>query len=290
MAGAEIKKFLFDDDFAVHEDAILAPEKEEPGKDEADALVANGLEPDAIDGEIEEPVEEAPPTFSEEDLDIARREGEQTGRDEALKDLEGSLQKKLADTLQALLQQFTTIETAFADDKEERNLNAVGVATVIVRKLFPALNMDKAIDEIDHMIHQAMKRTAGEIKLNFFVAEELASEVEGKLKEQIQGSGRNIEYQVIGKADMAPGDCRIEWDGGGLVRDQALMWQEIDEIIESNLGEIPQEQAQEQTQEPTPQQAQEQAQEPTQEQAQEPAQEDGADDGADNGATETQTP
>lgn len=240
MAGAEIKKFLFNDEFVMLEDGAPEPEqKEAEAADEGDELLADGAEADAENDEIEEPIEEAAPTFSEEDLDIARREGIQSGRDEALKDLEGSLQKKLADTLEALLQQFATIETAFADDKEERNLNAVGVATVIVRKLFPSLNMDNAIDEIDHMIHQAMERTAGSIKLNFFVADELKGEVETKLKEQIAGSGRMIEYQVIAKPDMAVGDCTIEWEGGGLVRDQAVMWQEIDEIIERNLGTLP---------------------------------------------------
>ncbi len=37
---------------------------------------------------------------------------------------------------------------------------------------------------------------------------------------------------MLGEADVAPGDCRIEWADGGLVRDRAATEQAITEAVE----------------------------------------------------------
>ena len=36
--------------------------------------------------------------------------------------------------------------------------------------------------------------------------------------------------------DMVLGDLQVKWDGGGILRDTTLLWEQIDEIIERNLG------------------------------------------------------
>lgn len=235
MAGAEIKKFLFDNDFTdlepiapIKKEAkpVETDESEEPESDENSAAPA------------EEIIEEIIPTFSQEDVDRAREEGAQRGRDEALKDLEGSLQKKLTDTVAAVEQKLVAIADEQDRQKDERTKNAAAIAAVMMRKLFPALNMKNAMAEINHMIEQAIEKTSGEAKIIFHVAEEIKGEVENKISEITATSGRDIEFKVVGSTDIAMGDCKIEWSGGGLVRNQGLIWNEIDEIIERNIGAI----------------------------------------------------
>ena len=237
MSGAEVKKFLFDNDFTNLESAAPVPESKEGAKEAA--------EEDALAKEIETAPEEEIieeviiPTFSEEEVNKAREEGVARGRDEALKDLEGSLQKKLAETMQELEQKLGTIEDEQAAQKEERSRSAASIAAVIVRKLFPSLNMEKAMDEISHMIEQSLEKTSGETKMVFSVASEIKDEVERKVAEMVTLSGREVEFKVVGNTDIQLGDCTIEWSGGGLVRDQDQMWREIDEIVERNLGTAP---------------------------------------------------
>ena len=235
MAGAEIKKFLFDNDFT--DLKTIAPIKQEAKPVEAD----EGEEPESGENSAapaEEAIEEIIPTFSQEEVDRAKEEGAQLGRDEALKDLEGSLQKKLAETMQALEAKLADIANEQAMQNEERARNAVAIASVMMRKLFPALNMKSAMDEINHMIAQALEKTSGGTSMVFHVSEQLKGDVETKISEMAALTGRDIEFKVVGSADMALGDCKIEWSGGGLTRNQAQMWNEIDEIIERNIGTI----------------------------------------------------
>jgi len=225
MTAGGLKKFLFDTDFSPEANLKVQPA--------AQATAEPEVEPAEIE---EEPVAYVPPTFTEEDMARTRDEGYQAGHTEATRDLTSALEQRLANTMDAISTQVANLFDAFARDKEEHSRDAVAVATVIVRKLFPALNMDKAMDEIDHMIVEAMQRTSGSPTLIIRVAPDMKDAVEAKVAELAALRGREGTVSVMADDKMVEGDAAIEWDGGGMVRDSALMWQEIDEIIERNLG------------------------------------------------------
>mgnify|MGYP000607183478 CR=1 FL=1 len=225
MTAGGLKKFLFDTDFSP--EASLKAQLEAQAKAEPeDELV-----------EIEEEtLADVPLTFTEEDIARVREEGFQAGHTEATRDLTSALEQRLANTMDAIGAQVANLFDAFARDKEEHSRDAVAVATVMVRKLFPALNMDKAMDEIEHMIVEAMQRTSGSPTLIIRVTPGMKEVVEAKVEELIALRGREGAVTVMADDKLTEGDAAIEWDGGGMVRDSTLMWQEIDEIIERNLG------------------------------------------------------
>lgn len=236
MTAESHNKYLFDNDFGL--DEVAAPSAPtEKAKEAAEAEAALEAAETAKAEEIIEEAPPPPPTFSEEELAQARKEGEQAGRDEATRDMASAMEQRVANTLDAVNTQITTLLDAYAKDKEEHSRNAVGVATVIVRKLFPALNMDKAMDEIEHMIVEAMKRTSANPALIVRVPQDMLSEVEEKAQELAVLRGREGTLKITADKDMAIGDVAVDWEGGGMSRDTRLIWQEIDEIIERNLGQ-----------------------------------------------------
>jgi len=247
MMAARHKKFLFDTDFSP--DAVAA----RPPKTDVQ------VEPEA-EAPAEEVPEEIIPSFSEEDLTRAHEEGYRAGHTEATRDLTTALEQRLVNTMDAINTQIATLFDAFEHDKEEHSRDAVAVATVIMRKLFPALNMDKAMAEIEHMIVEAMKRTSGAPTLIIRVSEDMREAVEAKAHDLAASRGREGTVSVMADAKLTAGDAAVEWDGGGMVRDSALMWNEIDKIIERNLGaKNPGEAAPDEPAEAHPQQEQEQS-------------------------------
>ena len=235
MTAGGHTKFLFDRDFEKDEqDAQMQKAAAEAAK-----AAAAAQEDEDIYGEEEivEPEAPPPPTFSEAELAQAREEGRQAGRDEATQDMASAIEQRTAQTLETISAQIAQIFDQYELDKEQHSRDAVAVAEVIVRKLFPALNMDKALAEIEHMIIEAMKRTSGSPMLMVRVSEDMQAEVDARAQELAALRGREGTVSVVGDADVAPGDARVEWDGGGMVRDTGLVWREIDDIIERNLGE-----------------------------------------------------
>lgn len=236
LAANARKKFLFDTEFGTdeHAETHAAGETGETAEPEEgyDTPAALEVEP----AEVEPEVVQAP-TFSEEDLARAREEGRTAGRAEATRDMASALEQRLSDTLDAINTQIANMFDVYAKDKEDHSRDAIAVATVIMRKLFPALNMDKAMAEVEHIIVEAMKRTSGSPTLIVKVPQDMHGQVETKTAELAALRGREGTISVIADKDLLTGDISIEWDGGGMMRDTTVMWREIDSIIERNLGQ-----------------------------------------------------
>lgn len=232
MTAESAKKYLFDNDFGLT-DGVSA---RAPSPSTEDETASAEHQADHIEAEV---VEEAPPppTYSEEDLARAREEGMQAGRDAATRDLASAMEQRLVNTLETISSQMETLFATYDADKEQHSRDAVAVATVIVRKLFPALNMKTAMAEIEHMIHEAMQRTAANSTLIVRVPQEMLEEVEAKAKDMSALRGREGALSIIADKNMASGDVAVEWEGGGMTRDTGSIWQEIDDIIERNLGD-----------------------------------------------------
>ncbi|MCW8914544.1 MAG: FliH/SctL family protein [Magnetovibrio sp.] len=229
MTAGGHKKFLFDMDFspdAEEEAARLA-------KVEAEAIAKAAAADDIVE---DDPEEEIIPTFSEEDVEYARNEGFQAGHTEATRDLTTALEQRLANTMDTINIQVSNLFEAYDRDREEHSRDAVAVAAVIVRKLFPAMNMDKALQEIEHMVIEALQRTSGTPSLVVRVAPEIRDTVQSKADELASLRGHEKAVTVMADESIDEGDAAVEWDGGGMVRDSKLMWQEIDDVIERNLG------------------------------------------------------
>jgi len=222
------KKFLFDREFSAEADvqtrrtAQVKPE-----------VVPSGSDLETVEIEIEEVIV---PTFSEEDLTQARAKGHAAGRDEATRDMSSALEQRLATILEAINSQLETVFKAYAQDQEDRNRDAISVATVIARKLFPALNTGNAMAEVEHIVIEAMKRTSGHPTLMIKVPEDMHKDIKAKIEDLAALRGHAGTINIMTETDMPPGDISIEWDGGGMRRDTTLMWREIDQIIERNIG------------------------------------------------------
>lgn len=231
MTANSRKKFLFDTDFSEEDVAPVSVQGQS-----ADVKAEETAEPPAAEEVIE--VEEAPPppTYSEEELAQAREEGMRAGRDEATRDMTSALEQRLVNTMDTINAQIATLFDTYDQDKEEHSRDAVAVAAVIVRKLFPAMNMDKAMNEIEHVISEAMKRTSGTPTLIIRAPQDMKREIEDKAVQLSVLRGREGTLSVIVDENMAVGDIAVEWEGGGMIRDTRFIWSEIDEIIERNLG------------------------------------------------------
>ena len=63
------------------------------------------------------------------------------------------------------------------------------------------------------------------------VHESLHEQVHAKLKEIAAARGFEGRLVVLGETEIAPGDCRLEWADGGVVRDRTATQTLIDEAV-----------------------------------------------------------
>jgi len=230
-----VTKFMFDVRFdASSEQETKAPSK--PSKPDPDAAEADGDSVDENETNEDENEEEELPGYSEAQLEEAKAESFEAGKLEGAREAATTIEKETLMTLQAISLNITEL---FSHQEQANNAllrDGIGIASTIVRKLFPAMNEQNALGEVDRLVEHTLLRLIEEPRVVIRAHPDLMS----TLGERIEGlkAGAGYEGRIVLKEDasIAFGDCRMEWGDGSAERNVASLWQSIDQIISGNLG------------------------------------------------------
>ena len=222
-----IKKFMFDVSFDIKEPL-------------EDLEIENEYEAQSDEEEVIEDVIEAEilPTFSEEELEAAKQEAYESGVQDGTQKSSETIERETLNIIRIISQSITEMFGIQEQANNRMVSDGVGIASAMVRKLFPELNEQNAISEIDRLIETTLLRLIEEprvvIRINPALTEAIDSRIDG-LK-----AGSGYEGRIILKEDesISQGDCRIEWGDGSAERNATMLWQEIDDIVSRHIGEM----------------------------------------------------
>ena len=197
------------------------------------------VEPDVdLELRVEEQEEEIiVPTFSEEELELARQQGFEAGKQEGLAATTETLTKQINGTL---VQIDLKLETAFQTQAAVNDVlarSALSVAKGICAKMLPALAEKNSLNEVDRVISAVFARLVEHPSTTIAVHSTLCEAIEAHINELSIAKG--YQGKIIVQADdtMQPSDCKVEWFNGGSERDSQAIWDDITTIVERNLGE-----------------------------------------------------
>lgn len=178
--------------------------------------------------------------ITREDVEQARAEGFARGRAEAAaaEEARRAAERRHRQALDALGLQLRTLIAARAAAVEAASADAVLVAAAITRKLMPRYWREGAAVEIEAMVRGALAGLAEEPRITVRVAPALHARLLADLQPVAADCGAEGRLQVLADAGISPGDCVIDWRGGGVCRDQQAVWREIDRVIEAATGAV----------------------------------------------------
>jgi flagellar assembly protein FliH len=211
-----LKKYMFDLDFGAMEP--MAP-------DAPIDVLPVGTE-DEIPADLP-----PPPTFSEFELDEARRMAFDEGHTAGVAEAAEVTERCQAEALAALAAGFAQVQAAQATGIESVRTEAAQLALSIIKKMLPTMTHRYGIDEIGGVVHECMMQIDDAQRLTVRAHPDL---LEGVRAEAVRvAEDAEFEGKMIFTADpkLTPGDCRVEWGNGGGDRDQAILWSEIETII-----------------------------------------------------------
>lgn len=127
--------------------------------------------------------------------------------------------------------------SAALDDRSRQNLSeAVELAATVGRKLAGQLLSREPTGELEALITECLASIGGAPHLVIRCAPELADSIREIAANRMQISGFAGRLVVLGDPEQRPGDGRIEWVDGGLVRDRASVEADIDSRIAAFLA------------------------------------------------------
>lgn len=185
---------------------------------------------------VEEP---PPPTFSEQELEAARKEGYERGRANGLAEAAASREKQVATLLGTIGSSFKTLFEAEALRNDQYEGEAVLVARTIFTRLFPTLNKKHGLNEVEEVINRVLQSQKDAPEIIIEVHEDFRDAVEERLGSLTGDMPANCKITVTGKADLGTGDCRMRWNNGGAARDITSLAEEINRQLEHILADKP---------------------------------------------------
>jgi flagellar assembly protein FliH len=120
---------------------------------------------------------------------------------------------------------------ALAGVERKLEIEAVEVAAAVAKKLAQELVTREPLAEIAALATACLGELRSAPHVVVRVNEALHEQVQARLTAIAATRGFEGRLVVLGEADVALGDCRLEWADGGVVRDRAAAATLIDEAV-----------------------------------------------------------
>jgi flagellar assembly protein FliH len=180
-------------------------------------------------------VKEAPPKVATEDHEAAVAAAEQRGYQRGLTAAEAQARteaerrtavayERISGTLSGIAGEMKAIE-------DRLEAEAVEVAVAVASKLAPALVAREPLAEIAALATECFNAFLAAPHVVVRVNNELHAATRERLEEIARSRGFEGRLVVLGEAEIALGDCRIEWADGGVIRSQAVVASAIDDLV-----------------------------------------------------------
>lgn len=217
-----IQRFLFDYDFEL------------PGQDDVDAPPPPPVE--ELPPEPEEPPPPPPPTFTEEELQLAREQAFERGRDAGRQEAEMETGRMIASALEEVGRLLPEMIEQAEMNRVEAHRTAAQVVQAVLRKVLPQAVRLSAAEVIEDLVGECLGRVIDEPRVVVRVSDPMVDDYRDRLEERARLVGFEGRLVVVGDGRLGPADCKLEWADGGAERHANEIWKEIDAVIDRAIN------------------------------------------------------
>ena len=183
--------------------------------------------------------ENAPPTFTVEEMEAAKLVAHQQGMQEGKAEAMASIEQQANLTLDLVLRQIGDLLAQYKNWTQEVHHDSISMAVAIMRKLAPELLRGSELPQVEHIVNEAFQFLTDQPKVMIRVA----SDLEAPLSEKVHLMASRVGYEgqvvLTGDPELEPTDCRISWYAGAVERSLDETWMLIDEMVDRVLRGLP---------------------------------------------------
>jgi hypothetical protein len=176
----------------------------------------NDFDEEAIAKKKEEE-ENAPPTFSAEELDAARAEGFQKGKVSGIDEERASLNQQILNTLQALKPHITELLI----NEEHRNKrfvdDSIAISLDALKKVFPEIYKAAHLEALKTYLKTTLTEQQKLTRLIIFVHPDTEKDISKYIDETFPALDTEKKILVKANPDLALGHAHIQWEHGGAI-------------------------------------------------------------------------
>jgi flagellar assembly protein FliH len=139
--------------------------------------------------------------------------------------------QRIAAALAVIADGLGRLDAALTSIEKRLETEAVEVAVAVAAKLAPALIAREPYAEISALATECFHHLVSTPHVAVRVGADIYDTAKEKIEEIAHTRGFEGRLAVMSDESLAPGDCRIEWADGGVIRDQSATASAIDEMV-----------------------------------------------------------
>jgi flagellar assembly protein FliH len=169
----------------------------------------------------------------------ARAQGFREGFSAAQVEARADAARITATSLERIASGIAALGPVLRDIEGRLETEAIEVAVAIAKKLAPALIDREPLAEISALVAGCLAHLTDAPHVVVRVNVAIYPEARERLEALVRTHGFEGRLVVLAEPEIEPGDCRVEWADGGMVRDRAAVGQSIDEAVNRYLAARP---------------------------------------------------
>lgn len=239
------KRFLFDRSFDDPR-RLYMPNEKRRSEMEADrraaAAAAEAAALEAAKNAALRPAPEPEPElpreqmFTQSQLDAAREEGFVAGHTAALEEAETARSHYVADAINLIAQGLANLNEQQAAANVQTGETAIRLLFAIARKTIPETAHQFARENITDFVRKTLPLVLGEPKILIRAHAMIVDDLRPSVGEVFTRAGFQGTHVIVADYELQPGDCRMEWGGGGAERSEARIWRDIERMMAETVG------------------------------------------------------
>lgn len=186
-----------------------------------------------------EPPPPPPPTFSEAQLEAARADGFEKGRQQGLQESAQSREERLAGLMARIAEDARQLFEAEAAREKLYETEALKLARAIFERLFPLYHSQCGFAELKAVLGDILQRQEGQAEILIEVSAEQKEGVEEHVARIAPAASGKTMFRVEASESLQEGQCRLSWTHGGALYNAHAMAEEIRGILEEALANAP---------------------------------------------------
>ncbi len=165
------------------------------------------------------------------ELETARAQAYEEGFAAGVAEERARNERRHADALETIATGMGEIERTQRAEIDRCIQMATRLALTIARKVAPALMDAAPMAEIEALVGEYLEQLVDEPRVVVRVSEALVDALKERIDALAAARGFSGRVVLIPDGALADGDCRMEWADGGVERDTAATWKNLEAAI-----------------------------------------------------------
>ena len=232
---AQYQKFMFDNFVISCEDNQCTSQTlEDAETEELEADSEDVKQEEVTEDVIEEtaPEDEKAPSYTQEELDSAVTSAEERGYEKGFNAASDEKEKQQTELLENINNRLMTLLAEVDKKSQDIEQGALQFALDLVKKLFPSLEKQHAVAEVQKFLKDNFSAFSHEDSLSFSFNPEMIESIASKIGKLAEKNDFEGKISIHKDDNLGLSECRVEWKNGGVERSPENILNKVEALLD----------------------------------------------------------